>query len=100
MPRLIVHLHGPVSVQTGINGPSCEVDVPGRSTLRHVFELIAMRHGEQFLDAVVDPETRELHPFLHVLVNNESVRRLKGLDTEVDFRDHILIHIFIPIGGG
>lgn len=100
MSRLTVHLYGSIAQQSGVNASSCEVDVPGRATLRSVFKLIADRYGQQFLDAVVDPITGELQPFLHVIVNNQSVRTLKGLDTEVDFRDHILVHVLAGIGGG
>ncbi len=100
MPKLTVHMYGTIAAQAGIDAPSCEVDVPGRATLRQVFELIAQLHGQKFLDTVVDASTGQLQPFLHVIVNNQSVQRLNGLDTEVDYRDHILIHIFGAMRGG
>lgn len=100
MGKITVHLYGTLAERAGINTTSCEVDAAGRATLREVFELVAQHYGRQFLDTVVDPTTGELQPYLHAVVNSQSVQRLKGLDTEVDSKDHILIHIFGATRGG
>lgn len=100
MGKITVHLYGTLANRAGIDTSSCEVDAEGRATLREVFELVAHRYGRQFLDTVVDPTTGELYPHLHAVVNSQSVQRLRGLDTEVDSRDHILVHIFGAMRGG
>lgn len=100
MGKIIVHLYGTLANRAGISGSSCEVEAEGKATLREVFELVAQQYGRQFLDIVVDPTTGELQPYLHAVVNSQSVQRLKGLDTQVDSRDHILVHIFGAMRGG
>ncbi len=102
MSKISVTLYGPLATQTGISTPSCEVDATGKISLRKVFQLIAERHGQQFVDAVIDPSTGELQPHLHVVVNNQLMQRLQGLDTEVDSDDRIviMIHILSAMSGG
>lgn len=80
------NVHVPTVLRPRVGGAST-VEVPGAS-LREVFDAIEARHPG-FGESIV--EDGELRRFVNVFVDDEDVRYLDGLDTEVSAGTDVVI---------
>jgi molybdopterin synthase sulfur carrier subunit len=85
------------SLRHPVVGGRLEVQVPNGSTVRHALELL-FEHAPSLREQVLHPETRELLPFVQVMLKGRLVRDLHGLDTPVADTDELAL--FPPIAGG
>jgi molybdopterin synthase sulfur carrier subunit len=75
-------------VLRGATGGEREVEVPG-STVSEVLEGLYERHPD--VRTQLQTPEGELHKFVNVYLNDEDVRLMSWLDTEVGERDTLLI---------
>lgn len=78
--------------------PSREISTE-RITVRELVQHLALELGDEFSQAILDPETGGIRPRIAVLVNGRHCSHLPaGLDTEL--RDGDEVAIFPPLMGG
>ncbi len=90
---MLVHLVGDLREMVGKK--EIEVTIPN-STIGGLIDKITQGYGENFKYEVVDRRTGDLR--MIILVNNEDIRFLRGLDTLL--RDGDKVVIIPPIAGG
>lgn len=67
-------------------------------TVDKVLKKLAKKYGRSFVNYVYDSETGEVRGFLQFLINGRSASTFKGLETEL--QDGDVLVIIPPVGGG
>lgn len=80
----------------GLTGGVPEVEAEGK-TVREVIDDLERRYGG--IKARLCEESGEVRRFVNIFVNDEDIRFLKGLDTEVKDGDELSIIPAIAGGG-
>lgn len=70
----------------------------GRMDVQSLMRLLFEKLGKDFQKAVQDPKTKEIRPYIKIMVNGVDTETLNGLETAV--KDGDTVQIFPPIGGG
>jgi molybdopterin synthase sulfur carrier subunit len=94
-----------MEVTIKINGDLCKK--AGTDTIRlpinenDTIDTLLIRLGKRhpvLLEAILDPTTGELKPYLNILLNGHQVQRMGGIHTKLKHKDELAI--FPPVGGG
>lgn len=96
--RVRVVYVGLVRNSLGINEE--EVELPPGSCVRDLLSLLVERHGADLRHSLFST-SGELSPLAEVLIGDQSIEELNGLDTTVDVQSkvHILV-LAHPMAGG
>ena len=70
------------------------VEFPPGSTIGDLLELLIKRHGKQFKKEFFKPGSREVRPYVKLLLNGKATKPKAKL-SEGD-----VVAIFPPVGGG
>jgi len=93
--KITVKYYAMLSNLMGIREDSLDVREP---TVKGVIEDMTRKHGQKFLEYLIDSKTGDLRYGLMILVNNKSIHYLNGLNTRLKEGDVVA---FIPaVAGG
>lgn len=69
------------------------------ATLNNLLNELSVKFGRKFKELLFDPESDEIRPYFHVLVNGRKHQNLKdGFNTSLNDGD--VVAIFSPVAGG
>jgi len=97
---ILVKLHGRFRTAAGVD----QIEMPATiASIGELLGLLSTRFGSEMRACMFVDEAKNLNPNLLVLVNEHSVRMLKGLSTPISDNDTVLIDsidIIEIVGGG
>jgi MoaD family protein len=92
-----VRVRGFTVIRDILGASAVEVDVDHPETVKGTLDALLKKYGGPLREALVDPVTGNMAPFLIVL-NEEVISSTLDMDTPVKSGDEI--GIIFPIGGG
>lgn len=75
-------------------GREFPVDMPECATVGNLIDQLIDRHGERLGEELFEPGTREVKPYIKLLLNGN------GTTLNAKLRDGDVVAIFPPVGGG
>jgi molybdopterin converting factor small subunit len=74
-----------------------EIDLEDGATVKDLFGKIFLDRPK-VLDRFLNPQTKEVHPYVSVWLNNRSIKESQGFQTKLKTGDVVMI--FLPSAGG
>ena len=69
------------------------------ATVRSVLDAVDRRYGDRLDRPLINPETKGISPYYHVLVNGRNLRNIPGFLDAV-LREGDVVQVFPPAAGG
>jgi molybdopterin converting factor small subunit len=78
---------------------SCKIEIglEDGATIKDLFGKIVLDQPKT-LDRFLNPQTKEVYPYVSVWLNNRSIKELQGFQTKLKTDDVVMI--FLPSAGG
>ena len=87
-----------LGVFRGLSGKSwVPMELEGPTTVRKLFQKLTEAFSPEFKRILIDPELEDPRPNALILVNGKEISVSKGLETEVDDGDEIVL---VPVSHG
>ncbi len=93
--EVVVKLHGDLREKAGTE--AIKFSIEEGETVDKLLIKLGKRHPN-LLEAILDPRTGELKPYLNILLNGRRIQQLRGIHTKLKHRDELAI--FPPVAGG
>ncbi len=71
-----------------------EVNLPERAKVGDLLNELVKRHGSKFEEALFEPGSREIRPYVKLLLNGH------GTEPKAKLSEGDVVAIFPPVGGG
>lgn len=86
--EITVKFYGDIREKAGAE--SIKLSLDEGSTIDHLLIKLERRHPD-LIEAILDPRTGELRPYLNVLLNGRRVRQPRGVHTKLKHKDELAI---------
>ena len=87
-----------LGVLRGLSGEDrAPVEIEGPTTVRRVIQKLTEAFSLEFKRVLIDPELEDPRPNALILVNGREISVLRGLETEVNDGDKIVL---VPVSHG
>lgn len=73
------------------------IEMPNEATVEDLLKKLSEKYGEDFREYVYE-KTGNIRPYLHLLIDGQSITQLQGIKTKL--HDNCALAIFPPVGGG
>ncbi len=74
------------------------IDLQSNTAVRELIQVLCQRHGGDFTEYVIDPNTGAPRSHLQILVDGKNLSSLEGLETRLSDGDEVAL--MPPVGGG
>ena len=74
------------------------IDLQSNTAVRELIRILCERHGGDFTEYVIDPNTGAPRSHLQILVDGKNLSSLEGLETRLSDGDEVAL--MPPVGGG
>lgn len=78
-------------------GGDIAIEVPGGTTVGGLLARMLEAWGEGLSPHLLDPETHLALPYVRIMVNGQTIRFLKGMETVLNEGDEVLL---LPLAAG
>jgi sulfur-carrier protein len=95
---ITVKVHTILDIKKIIGKGEVEIPLKQGSTVQTLLETLLERWGKALADAVFEPESTRLFPYIRLMVNGRDIAFLNGLETVLREQDEILL--LPPVSGG
>jgi molybdopterin synthase sulfur carrier subunit len=75
-----------------------ELSVPEGTTLRELLTMLVDRYGDELASRLFEPKTKEVLPYIRLMVNGRDIAFLDRMETVLQGGDDVLI--LPPVSGG
>jgi len=87
-------------VQNAVGTPAEEVELPSGARVSDLLSLLQDKHGDSFRYSVLSPDG-QLRPTSRVLIGDQDIRELQGMDTVIQPGTGVAIVVLVyPAEGG
>lgn len=86
-----VVIHSILKLKEALGGGDIGVDLPERTTIGGLLELMYDRWGEKLAPHLFDPGSRLPVPGVRIMVNGQTIRFLNGMQTVLKEGDDVLL---------
>ena len=93
-----VKVHSILGIKKILGRGDLEVSIPEGSTLKSLISRMVKEHGEGLSLLLYGADGTDILPHIRLMINGRDVEFLKGLDTDLNEGDEVLI--LPPISGG
>ncbi len=74
------------------------IDLQSNTAVRELIQVLCQRHGGDFTEYVIDPNTGAPRSHLQIRVDGKNLSSLEGLETRLSDGDEVAL--MPPVGGG
>lgn len=74
------------------------LEVPTGATVATALDLLVQKYGAPLAEKLFEPESRQLRPYIRLVLNNRDLFLPQGLETVLNEQDTLLL--LPPAGGG
>ena len=93
-----VKVHSILGIKKILGGGDLEFSVPEGSTLKSLLSMMIRDYGKELSLLLYGADGTDVLPHIRLMVNGRDVEFLKGLETDLNEGDEVLI--LPPISGG
>jgi sulfur-carrier protein len=84
-------IHTILELRQVLGKKKIEIELPEGSTVDSVFTYMKKRWGEKLDSHIFHPDSGQILDHLRIMVNGQTIRFLKGMDTLLEEGDEVLI---------
>jgi len=93
-----IMLHAILGLKEVIGQRLTEIDLSQGSTVEDCLDHVRERWGDKLSARLFDPDSGAVLPYLRIMVNDQTIEFLKGMETPLKEGDEVLI--LPPASGG
>lgn len=95
---ITVKLRTILTLKTILGSGEIEIAFPEGTTLEQVITTLVNKHGDDLSSHLYEPDSRNLRPYIRLMVNGRDIAFLEGMETVLRNGDDLLI--LPPVSGG
>jgi sulfur-carrier protein len=95
---ILVKVRTILTLKTIVGSGEIELSFPEGSTLGQLITTLVDRYGDDLASHLYEPNSKNLRPYIRLMVNGRDIAFLEGMETVLRNGDEVLI--LPPVSGG